>query len=557
MGAAEHRKGRKRKRDEEGERRHWNARAPASGSSTLSEALARAKRERTRARNKNLQVLKSAQSSNSRKSLVNAVKLLSRSLHIGFAESALHSLSRIEHRSYCCDANTASAEHYKRCVAEFANACARAGEPYRGLRWVSPSPNAKALAQSVPQSAIPVTIITKCLANNSPSAALLFIQHLRTAAPNVRTFNALLRSCVWHCDGQSAYNALNLMRDSFALQPDRTSFDCAIKALCSNLELSQAKHVLQLCLEHFDRATPAAHVALAQCMLACYDAAHSGANADACPMYEHVQIARSLAEEQETSFDGSSSLAMYLRFSSRDLLDECDFLMQARARGASGYAKRLPTPFDWHSDPCVAFRKEPDQNNALEAIDLSAFEQVHLELCSGNGDWAIEAVHSGRLHCVVAVESRTDRVNLTWHKIRRNNLANRVIVVCGDAKTVMCSCFKANSVASITVNFPEPPVYAGSSARLVDETFVQAASTLLEPCGRCTVVTDNAYYALDIQRLLKKHAHLFNGQENLMLGIDSALRDSSSTYFDKFFSAGNRSDRFTLTLQKHGSLHPS
>jgi tRNA G46 methylase TrmB len=296
--------------------------------------------------------------------------------------------------------------------------------------------------------------------------------------------------------------------------------------------VQKAQKLLSDCINAHGSATPPMQVALAQCLLAC------GSNPER--IQHHIGKGRMLAEQQKTSHEGTSSIDKYKRFSSRDVLDECNFLEQALITRQTGFAESVR--YDWRTDTCVAFRESSD-----EVLKLPSECSIHVELCSGNGDWAVKAVQSKRLPFVVAVENRIDRVFLTWHKIRRNSLTDRILLVCGDAKHVVANCLPAHSAQSITVNFPEPPVYAGAASRLVDEKFLLAVKHALVAEGRCTVVTDNAYYAIDMQRVLKKCDGLFKAEQSLSLGMKAS---TDCTYFDKLFSAGNRRDRFSLLLQK-------
>lgn len=121
--------------------------------------------------------------------------------------------------------------------------------------------------------------------------------------------------------------------------------------------------------------------------------------------------------------------------------------------------------------------------------------QVHVEYCSGNGDWILDKAERNPHLNWVAVEHKFERVRKIWVKGKRLDLKN-LIIVCGEALTFTKYYVKNNSLAEIYVNFPDPwPKEKHAKHRLIQLPFVEELSRAVERSGKAIFVTDHFPYA--------------------------------------------------------------
>lgn len=99
---------------------------------------------------------------------------------------------------------------------------------------------------------------------------------------------------------------------------------------------------------------------------------------------------------------------------------------------------------------------------------------VRVEVCSGLGEWICDRAARYPNTNWIGIEMRYDRVFTTWARMLLRHLPN-VAIIWGEARGALRTCFSRKSVTQVFVNYPDPPIWRGSSMRLVDDTFVKAA----------------------------------------------------------------------------------
>lgn len=180
----------------------------------------------------------------------------------------------------------------------------------------------------------------------------------------------------------------------------------------------------------------------------------------------------------------------------------------------------------------------------------SAFP-LRLEVCSGHGDWISARAAADKKINWVGLEMRYERVYQIWSKAMMNRQENLAILH-GEAHGILENCIKSGTFTEVFVNFPDPPVWGGSTFRLVDTSFLTSVHRILSVNGSITCVTDDSGYALamvkefhkpEVQGLFKSAF----GNDSLMLGLPA---DYGSSYFDRFWQNGNKKQRFCLTYIK-------
>lgn len=149
----------------------------------------------------------------------------------------------------------------------------------------------------------------------------------------------------------------------------------------------------------------------------------------------------------------------------------------------------------------------------------------------------------------MALEIRRDRVYQIWAKARFQRIDN-VLVLGGEAHAIFRDFIAAGSLTEVFINYPDPPVWPGSSWRLVTRDFLISAHRALRRGGgsSLTLVTDDPGYAASMVKDLAKLPHLFASA----FGPDTPYQESIpeeygvSSYFDRMWRNGGRAGRYYL-----------
>ena len=119
---------------------------------------------------------------------------------------------------------------------------------------------------------------------------------------------------------------------------------------------------------------------------------------------------------------------------------------------------------------------------------------VHIEYCSGNGEWIIDRAMRYPQFNWVAVEKKFKRVCKIYAKREKRQLENLVIVA-GDAVILTKHCLALDSVSATYINFPDPwPKKRHAKHRLIQECFIRKLSRIVLPNGKLILVTDHSDY---------------------------------------------------------------
>ena len=90
----------------------------------------------------------------------------------------------------------------------------------------------------------------------------------------------------------------------------------------------------------------------------------------------------------------------------------------------------------------------------------SSSRPVKLEICAGNGDWAVAQALADPGSDWVALELRHDRVYSIFSRAVCEGAPN-LCAMGGDAASVLRKRVRPESVSHVFVNFPEPPHHSG------------------------------------------------------------------------------------------------
>lgn len=120
---------------------------------------------------------------------------------------------------------------------------------------------------------------------------------------------------------------------------------------------------------------------------------------------------------------------------------------------------------------------------------------VHVEYCSGNGDWIAAKAAANPLCNWVAVELQFERVRKIWSKMKNGNLSN-LLIICGEALTVTSNYFPSSSVDHAYMNFPDPwPKNSYAKKRLIQSGFIRELHRTLKSAATFDFVTDDPKYS--------------------------------------------------------------
>lgn len=166
---------------------------------------------------------------------------------------------------------------------------------------------------------------------------------------------------------------------------------------------------------------------------------------------------------------------------------------------------------------------------------------VHIEYCSGNGEWIVDKALQHPNTNWVAVEKRYDRVAKIWSKMKNYNLTN-LFIVWGEAETATRIYFPDASAKIIYINFPDPwPRKRHHKHRLMKESFVKQMHRVLEKGGHLTLATDDPVYSEFATEQLKTSSLSSLHPEPFYIGH---IEGYGNSYFDTLWRSKGRSIRY-------------
>lgn len=165
---------------------------------------------------------------------------------------------------------------------------------------------------------------------------------------------------------------------------------------------------------------------------------------------------------------------------------------------------------------------------------FSQKKPIHVEFCSGNGEWIIKAAQENPEIGWIAVEMKFSRVRKIHAKTRNLHLDN-ILVVWARGEDFIDHYLPPSSIDAAFVHFPDPwPKTRHAKHRIVQKEFCHKLSLCLKKEGRLYLITDDKTYRdqmIDIvnidyipenNKLYESRSHAFN------------------SYFYRLFSAKNK-----------------
>jgi len=164
---------------------------------------------------------------------------------------------------------------------------------------------------------------------------------------------------------------------------------------------------------------------------------------------------------------------------------------------------------------------------------------VHVEFCSGNGEWIVQkAIENPDINWI-ACEIKFYRVRKIWVKMKQLNLKN-LIIAFGDANDFAKFYLKDGSIEAIHINFPDPwPKEKHAKNRLIQELFVKEMKRILKGSGDVTIVTDHVDYSHQVlDEMGKQFSFSYPSPHYIHQNIDYG-----SSYFYRLFESRGKEIR--------------
>ncbi len=168
---------------------------------------------------------------------------------------------------------------------------------------------------------------------------------------------------------------------------------------------------------------------------------------------------------------------------------------------------------------------------------------IHLEFCSGNGEWICEKAELHPEINWVALEMRFDRVQKIWSKMKNREIPN-LFILCGEALDTATHYIPEGSIDQISVNFPDPwPKKRHAKHRLIQPPFLDQMARILKSDGQVDTLTDDPNYFEQIASTFVQHPSFTSLIPPPYYHSD--IEDYGVSYFMKLWKEKKRSFYFS------------
>ena len=196
--------------------------------------------------------------------------------------------------------------------------------------------------------------------------------------------------------------------------------------------------------------------------------------------------------------------------------------------------KDLKSPFKWEDrrpslHDLIFF--VPEHYEAHQQELFPSFESffgndhpVHLEYCSGNGEWILGKAKEHPEKNWVAVELCFERVKKIYSKFKNHEVKNAMIIS-GEGLTFSREYLPDHSLEAVYVNFPDPwPKRRHAKHRLIQRPFVEELRRTLRKGGKAIFVTDHIPYKIQMEEAMREWEK-----------VPSSLNQYGSSFFDRLW----------------------
>ncbi len=180
---------------------------------------------------------------------------------------------------------------------------------------------------------------------------------------------------------------------------------------------------------------------------------------------------------------------------------------------------------------------------------INSAQRIHVEICSGNGEWIVDKAAKNPEILYVAVEKKFMRVRKIWSKMKNAGLEN-LLIVSGMGEDFFTYYLTDNSVEEIFINFPDPwPKARHAKHRIIKDSFLPPIHKILKQDGKITVTTDSVEYSTEILDVFGKSSDF----ENFYPEKGYAILDEEygGSYFRRLWADLGRENRL-MTFKRQG-----
>ncbi len=122
------------------------------------------------------------------------------------------------------------------------------------------------------------------------------------------------------------------------------------------------------------------------------------------------------------------------------------------------------------------------------------YQPVHVEFCSGNGEWVVAKALEHPEIFWIAIEMKFDRVQKIWSKAQNQGVKN-LLIIHGEASLAVRYYMPESLADHFFVNFPDPwPKFCHAKYRLINQEFLRLLSRLGKKNAFLTFVSDDEEY---------------------------------------------------------------
>ena len=349
--------------------------------------------------------------------------------------------------------------------------------------------------------------------------------------PNLRTMNALLRGCLNGGNVKIAKKVFEKMK-ILSIEPDLYSYHYLIQCLCHNDEIEEAMKQVEILdtLKTEYGVTSTSYIAISKsCAL----------HGDQLNSEKFLKISEQRLATEKIKIPKENA---FLKFQNDEAYKETQEI--------KNYLQKLNTEkFEFTNSPKVIL--ESKKKIKFKKV-FNTDKPMYLEICSGAGEWMIEKAKKDKEINWISLEMRNDRNFSIFSNMVFQEVSN-VLIVGGEAHKTLNENMSKKSMDKIFINFPNPPIWKDSKQILVNEEFLIACHRVLKNDSSIIIVTDNVGYAMlmvkSFKNLVSKGLFKSNFGESQMYS-NTLPDDYGSSYFDRFWSFGNHTERFCLHFIK-------
>ncbi|KAF2077673.1 hypothetical protein CYY_000989 [Polysphondylium violaceum] len=398
-------------------------------------------------------------------------------------------------------------------------------------------------------------------------------------APNLRTFNAVLRACMRTGDVEIAQVIIEAMK-KVNIQPDSTSIEYVMKMYSHHLMIPAAWELLASVFEEMDnQLSPIIFSRLALASLLRGDIksavkALSITDNILTKAPQAIQNSVNHKNKGKLSDKNKISSSLFERISRQEINEECDRVRSHLHKLTDAKFKSkitnmesfnriffIPHTFEHalaRTVPAAMIEDKPIGHSNLLSLfnsykpdgsNSNSNRQLKMEICSGHGHWVTERAGQDLNADWISLEIRYDRIFQIWSKMILESIDN-LYVVGGDAMKSLRKVVPSDILDEVYINYPNPPVWSGAD-RLIDEKFLKEVNRVLKKDGTLTIVTDDKPYSDQIIQSLtksKKLAKIFKPvKDNYLINLSE---DYGYSYFNKLWNNGQRIKRYCIYITK-------